>query len=435
MFRFIIKKIAYGFFVLFGVVTVIFILFNIKPGDPALMLGGQHSTKEIVQTIRKDLGLDLPFHKRYAFYLNDLSPISIHNVKELESVIYLDSSKYTAVELLNLSSNKSLVLKYPYLRKSYQNKRSVAQIIREKLPDTFVLALSAILIATVLGIIFGVISAVNKGRFFDNISFIAAVSGMSAPSFFMAAIISVVGGYTWSNQMDLPVLPFVFSLLAIIIGLLTILVKKNKSIKFKTIVTWSIKGFIIGAGFWLVYIGFYSIFSLSDWPIISSTFPFPGTGLDPNGSLVELNDYTGDEEYHWENLILPAITLGIRPLAIVIQLTRSSLLDELSQDYIRTARSKGLSKYKVIVNHALINSLNPVITAISGWFASLLAGAVFVEQIFDWNGIGNELVSALKNDDFPLVIGVTIVVACFFVLINIIVDIVYGYLDPRVRLN
>ena len=112
-----------------------------------------------------------------------------------------------------------------------------------------------------------------------------------------------------------------------------------------------------------------------------------------------------------------------------------SLLDELSQDYIRTARSKGLSKYKVIVNHALINSLNPVITAISGWFASLLAGAVFVEQIFDWNGIGNELVSALKNDDFPLVIGVTIVVACFFVLINIIVDIVYGYLDPRVRLN
>jgi len=435
LFRFIIKKIAYGFFVLFGVVTVIFILFNIKPGDPALMLGGQHSTKEIVQTIRKDLGLDLPFHKRYAFYLNDLSPFSIHNVKEVESVIYLDSSKYTAVELLNLSFNKSLVLKYPYLRKSYQNKRSVAQIIREKLPDTFVLALSAILIATVLGIIFGVISAVNKGRFFDNISFIAAVSGMSAPSFFMAAIISVVGGYTWSNQMDLPVLPFVFSLLAIIIGLLTILVKKNKSIKFITIVTWSIKGFIIGAGFWLVYIGFYSIFSLSDWPIISSTFPFPGTGLDPNGSLVELNDYTGYEEYHWENLILPAITLGIRPLAIVIQLTRSSLLDELSQDYIRTARSKGLSKYKVIVNHALINSLNPVITAISGWFASLLAGAVFVEQIFDWNGIGNELVSALKNDDFPLVIGVTIVVACFFVLINIIVDIVYGYLDPRVRLN
>ena len=96
----------------------------------------------------------------------------------------------------------------------------------------------------------------------------------------------------------------------------------------------------------------------------------------------------------------------------MIQLTRSSLLDELSQDYIRTARSKGLSFYRVVVNHALINSLNPVITAVSGWFASLLAGAVFVEQIFDWNGI-----------------------ASFFVLINILVDIIYGYLDPRVRLN
>ena len=435
MFRFIIKKIAYGFFVLFGVVTVIFILFNIKPGDPALMLGGQHSTKEIVQTIRKDLGLDLPFHKRYAFYLNDLSPISIHNVKEKESVIYLDSSKYSAFELFDVGPSRMVVLKYPYLRKSYQNKRSVAQIIREKLPDTLVLAISAILIATFLGITLGIVSAVNKGKFFDNISFVAAVSGMSAPSFFMAAIISVVGGYTWSNQMDLPVFPFVFSLLALIVGVLTIFVKKDKAINFKTLFAWSLKGFILGVGFWLIYIGFYSVFNLSDWPIISSTFPFPGTGLNPNGSLVELNDYTGDEEYHWENLILPAITLGIRPLAIVIQLTRSSLLDELSQDYIRTARSKGLSSYKVIVNHALINSLNPVITAISGWFASLLAGAVFVEQIFDWNGIGNELVSALKNDDFPLVIGVTIVIACFFVLINIIVDIVYGYLDPRVRLN
>ena len=150
---------------------------------------------------------------------------------------------------------------------------------------------------------------------------------------------------------------------------------------------------------------------------------------------MEINDYTGDEEYHWENLVLPAITLGIRPLAIVTQLTRSSLLDVLSQDYIRTARSKGLSINTVILKHALKNALNPVITAISGWFASLLAGAVFVEQIFDWNGIGNELVIALKNDDFPLVMGVTIVIASFFVLINILVDIIYGYLDPRVRLK
>ena len=120
MFRYIIRKIVYGLLVLLGVVTVIFVLFNIKPGDPSLMLGGQHSTPEIVQTIRKDLGLDLPFQKRYLFYLNDLSPISVHNVENIESIIYLDSSKYTASELFSIGDNKSIVLKYPYLRKSYQ---------------------------------------------------------------------------------------------------------------------------------------------------------------------------------------------------------------------------------------------------------------------------------------------------------------------------
>ena len=139
------------------------------------------------------------------------------------------------MELVSLNDQRVLVLKYPYLRKSYQNKRSVAQIIKEKLPDTFILALSAIFIATFFGILLGVVSAVNKGKFFDNISFIAAVSGMSAPSFFMAAIISVVGGYTWSNQMDLPVFPIVFALLAIIVGVLNFKRKEQKNEQCVTI--------------------------------------------------------------------------------------------------------------------------------------------------------------------------------------------------------
>ncbi len=420
---------------LFGVISVIFLLFNVKPGDPSLMLGGQHSTPEVVENIRKDLGLDLPFHKRYLLYLNDLSILSVQDMNNEESSIYMDTTKYRGSELFKVGEDRALVIKYPYLRKSYQNKRNVDQIIMEKLPDTIILAFTAILIATVLGIFLGIVSAVNKGKFYDNVSFIAAVAGMSAPSFFMAAIISVVGGYTWSEQMHLPVFPIVLAILAVLVGLISYFVQQKKNFNWKSILSWSFKGFIFGLGIWLVYICLYSIFGFSDYPIISSTFSVPGTGLNPNGSLVELNDYSGDEEYHWENLILPAITLGIRPLAIVIQLTRSSLLDVLSQDYIRTARSKGLSSTGVIWNHALKNALNPVITAISGWFASLLAGAVFVEQIFNWNGIGNELVSALKNDDFPLVMGVTIVIATFFVFINIVVDIIYGYLDPRVRIN
>ena len=223
------------------------------------MLGGQHSTPEIIQTIRKDLGLDLPFQKRYLFYLNDLSPISVHNTENFESSIYLDSSKYTAHRLLQFSENKTLVLKYPYLRKSYQNKRNVARIISEKLPDTFLLAFSAILIATVLGIFLGIISAVNKGRFFDNVSFIGAVAGMSAPSFFMSAIISVVGGYTWSAQMNLPVFPFLFALLfASVFTIRSIHSRNQSSIQMKSFFTWSLKGFFIGLGGWLIYIIFYS---------------------------------------------------------------------------------------------------------------------------------------------------------------------------------
>jgi peptide/nickel transport system permease protein len=141
------------------------------------------------------------------------------------------------------------------------------------------------------------------------------------------------------------------------------------------------------------------------------------------------------EVYQWKNLILPTIALGIRPLAIVLQLTRSSMLEVLSQDYIRTAKAKGLSNFKVLVVHALKNALNPVVTALSGWFASLLAGAVFIEEVFSWNGIGKEVFDAVFYDDLPLVIGSVLVISSMFVFLNIIVDIVYGLLDPRIRLR
>ncbi|MFL5753223.1 MAG: ABC transporter permease, partial [Bacteroidia bacterium] len=158
------------------------------------------------------------------------------------------------------------------------------------------------------------------------------------------------------------------------------------------------------------------------------------TGLNPQGSLFTTDVWEG-EQLDLKNLILPTITLGMRPLAIIVQLTRSSLLDVLSQDYIRTARAKGLGFYRVVVRHALKNALNPVVTAISGWFAGLMAGAVFVEIIFNWQGIGYEVYDALTKNDLPVVMGATLVFATFFVLINIFVDIAYGILDPRVRVK
>ena len=159
------------------------------------------------------------------------------------------------------------------------------------------------------------------------------------------------------------------------------------------------------------------------------------TGLHITGNWFDLDEVTGKKHLVLKNLILPAITLGIRPLAIITQLTRSAMLDVLDQDYIRTAYAKGLSKGAVVWKHALRNALNPVVTAATGWFAELLAGAFFVEYIFGWKGIGKLTVDALEKLDFPVVMGSVLVTATFFIIINILSDILYGLIDPRVTLQ
>jgi peptide/nickel transport system permease protein len=157
------------------------------------------------------------------------------------------------------------------------------------------------------------------------------------------------------------------------------------------------------------------------------------TGLNMTGSLYELDDMGERLQLQWKNIILPSVVLGIRPLAVIIQLLRSNLLEVLSEDYIRTAYAKGLSRNQVVFKHALKNSLNPVITAISGWFASLLAGSIFVEYIFGWKGLGKEIVEALNQLDIPVVMGAVLTIAFFFIIINIVVDLIYAYLDPRIK--
>lgn len=157
------------------------------------------------------------------------------------------------------------------------------------------------------------------------------------------------------------------------------------------------------------------------------------TGLSMTGSWFDIDEITGERYFTLRNLILPAFTLGIRPLAIITQLTRSSMLDVLKQDYIRTAYAKGLTSRWVIGKHALRNALNPVITAITGWFAELLAGAFFVEYIFAWKGIGKITVDALEKLDFPVVMGAVLVSSAFFILINMLADVLYSIVDPRVK--
>ncbi len=157
------------------------------------------------------------------------------------------------------------------------------------------------------------------------------------------------------------------------------------------------------------------------------------TGLNITGSLYEMDEVTGERYLMLKNLILPALTLGIRPMAVIAQLTRSSMLDVLQQDYIRTAYAKGLSKTTVVFKHALRNALNPVITAITGWFAELLAGSFFIEYIFGWKGIGKITVNALEKLDYPVVTGAVLLSAFIFICINILADIIYVIVDPRMR--
>lgn len=358
MVTFILKRIAYGILVLFGVVTLVFFLFNILPGDPARMMLGQRADITSVEAIHRDLGLDKPVITQYVNFLNDLSPVSIHNVKNPESYWYLDRSKYRSALVLFHAGKEAVVLKVPYLRKSYQTKRPVDEIIAEAFPKTLILAGVAILFAFVIGVIIGVISALKKDSWFDRTALVISVLGMSLPSFFAAILMAWIFAYL-----------------------------------------------------------------LADY-----------TGLHMTGSLYTVDDFGRGHFLDLKNLVLPAITLGIRPLAIIIELTRSSLLDVMNQDYIRTARAKGLSEFRVVTGHALKNAMNPVITAVSGWFASLMAGAVFVEYVFDWKGIGMVIVDGLEKYDFPVVMGTVLFISVLLILINLMTDIVYGWLDPRVRL-
>lgn len=159
------------------------------------------------------------------------------------------------------------------------------------------------------------------------------------------------------------------------------------------------------------------------------------TGLSMTGSLFRLDPVSGENRIAWRHVILPAFALGIRPYSVILQLTRSNLIDVLKQDYIRTARAKGLSQLQVIRRHALRNALNPVVTASSGWFAGLLAGAFFIEYVFSWKGLGKVTIDALQQSDLPVVMGAVLLIAFIFIAVNVLVDLIYVLLDPRVKLK
>ena len=332
MFNYIVKKVAYGLLVMLGVITLIFVLFNLLPGDPARMMLGQNADRESIEILHKELGLDKPVYVQYFNYLNDLSPIGF-------------------------DKDGSFGFKTPDLRRSYQSGRSVSSILADSFPNTILLAVVSIAFAFVVGVSLGALAAIYSDTWFEKFVLVITSLGMSLPSFFAAILIA------W-----------------------------------------------------------FFAFILADY-----------TGLSMFGSLYSVDDFGNGEYIDLKNLILPALTLGIRPLAVICELTKSTMKEVLQQDYIRTAKAKGLSKFQIITKHALRNTLNPVVSSISGWFASLIAGAVFVEYIFDWKGVGVVIVYSLEKYDFPVLMGSLIVICVMLIIINILTDITYAALDPRIK--
>jgi len=304
--EFIAKRLLWGVFVLLGVTLVTFFLMYVVPGDPVLNMIGQRADQETIERLRKEFNLDKPWYTQYFLYMGK-------------------------------------ILKGD-LGRSYMTKQEVSEAIKEFFPNTVKLALFSMVIATLLGVIVGVVSATNQYSIWDNLAISFTLIGVSTPVF--------------------------------VVGLILIYVFAMKL-------------------HWL-----------------------PPSGIG-DGSL--------------RYLILPAITLGTRAAAYIARMTRSSMLEVVRQDYIRTARSKGLSERIVIYKHALKNALIPIVTIIGLDLGSYLVGSVLTESIFGWPGIGRYMMQAITMRDFPVIQGMVLFTAMIFVLANLVVDITYGFIDPRIR--
>lgn len=347
MTRFLIQRIVSGGLVLLGVTLVIFALFLLINVDPAKMTLGQRSDIASVEAVQARLGLDKPWYGRMAMYLGNISPIGLHNNDE-------SVKEELGGWVLFQTTEKVLLIKWPYLGRSFQTDRRVGEMLLQAVKNTLLLSLVALGIALLMGLSLGVMAALRAGSWLDRLLISVAAVGVSIPSYFSAIVLSFVFGYLYQAY----------------------------------------------------------------------------TGLNMIGSLYNL-----EGELVWRNLVLPALALGIRPVAVITQLTRSTMLDVLEQDYMRTAKAKGLSPWRVVVKHGLRNAVNPVITAVSGWLASLLAGAYFVEVIFNFKGLGYTTIKAIETYDFPVIMGSVLLGATLFVLINIFVDVLYAVFDPKIKVS
>jgi peptide/nickel transport system permease protein len=310
MIALIVRRFIQLILLLIGISFLVFTSMHIAPGDPAAIIGGPTATESDIAAIRENLGLNDPFLVQYWNYL--------------KGILQGD------------------------LGYSYQTKQSVAEAIAIRFPNTLNLAIASMIVAVVIGVMAGIISALKQNSWLDVTSTVFALAGISIPNFWLGTILILV------FAVNLQVLP--------------------------------VGG--LDAPFWTV------------------------EGM--------------------KQLILPAITLGTGSAAMIARMSRSSMLEVIRADYIRTARAKGLKEKSIIGIHALKNAMIPVITVIGLNFGFLLGGTIITEQVFAINGIGRLMIDAIAARDFPMVQGSVLLVATLFVLVNLIVDIIYVFIDPRI---
>jgi peptide/nickel transport system permease protein len=334
--QYILKRLLGLIPVLIGITFAVFLLLRLIPGDPAVVIAGERATPEQIAALRTQLGLDQPLPLQYFAFLSNL---------------------------LQLKLGNSIISGIPVLDE-----------IQSRWTATFELSIAAMIVAISIGIPAGIMAAVQKNRWQDQVTIGGSLLGISLPVYWLGLLLI----YLFSITLN-----------------------------------------------WLPPSGRIGVEAgLNFQPI---------TGFYVLDSLLQLNfPVFGDVLSH---LILPAFTLGTIPLAIVTRITRSAMLDVLTQDYIRTAKAKGLPDRLVVFRHALKNALLPINTTIGLQFGTLLSGAILTETIFSWAGIGSWIYEGILARDYPIVQGGVVFVAIVFVLINLLVDISYAFVDPRVQFH
>ncbi|QPC44099.1 ABC transporter permease [Kaustia mangrovi] len=331
--RVVSKRLFFLVFVVAGVSLITFTVSHLIPGDPARLIAGDRASAETVEAMREQLGLNRPLPEQYAIYVSDLFKGDLGT--------------------------------------SIRTGRPVLEDIKAFFPATIELGAVALLIATLIGVPFGVLSAIYRDSWIDQLCRSFAVIGISTPAFWLGLILLFVlyGELGWFPAGG----------------------RISQSLGAPPTIT-----------------GFYLVDSLLE------------------GSLPRFFSALG-------HIALPAITLGVVQLGIVSRQIRSAMLETMREDYVRTARANGLPAWRVVLRHGLPNALIPSVTVLGLAFGDLLYGAVLTETVFSWPGMGAYVVASIQALDFPAIMGFTVVVSIAYVLVNLVVDLVYLALDPRIR--